>query len=149
MLVALLLVALGGCAATEHSVNDLMQTRKGAYLAYQEGNYSEAIKQFNQLVAAMPKDSDLWFRLGNAYARNLQPRQAVLAYENALLRDPHLKKAWYNMGLVQLKEALKTFDEMAQYVSPDDPIGQQGVMMRARLIQLLQQQENPQTSSKQ
>jgi tetratricopeptide (TPR) repeat protein len=119
---------------------DLVATRSGAYQAYQAGRYAEAAEQFETLVAEIPKDAELWFRLGNAYARAMEPRKAVEAYENALLRNPQMAKAWYNKGLIHMQTALKTFVEMDAYVAADDPVGRQGRHIRERLWDII---ENP------
>jgi len=139
LMIALAATGLTGCASGHpQTATDILAARKQAFVAYQEGDYPLAISRFEELTATIPKDADLWFRLGNAYARNKQPKKAVSAYENALLRDPELSKAWYNMGLVYLKEAMKTFDEMSRYVPAEDPAGQRGRFLRDALVRLLQ-----------
>lgn len=133
VIAALVALTMIGCAHP-----DLVATRSGAYEAYQDGRYAEAAEQFELLVAEVPKDAELWFRLGNAHARALQPHKAVAAYENALLRDPRMAKAWYNMGLIHMQAALKSFVEMDAHVAADDPVGRRGRHMRARLLEILE-----------
>lgn len=124
---------LGGCAAKAPVV-----THEAAFQAYQEGNYELAAERFAQLVVQIPKDAELWFRLGNAHAKAKQPKEAINAYENALLRDPQMSKAWYNMGLVHLQAALKTFTDMENHVPPDDPVGKRGRILREEVFSLLE-----------
>lgn len=128
-------MCLGGCAATGR---DLGQDRQAAYQAYQEGEYALAAERFERLVESVPKDAELWFRLGNAHARSKNPRGAVNAYENALLRDPEMSKAWYNMGLVYLQSALKSFTDMENHVPADDPVGQKARVLREEVFSLLE-----------
>lgn len=129
----LALLVMIGCAH-----QDLVATRSGAYQAYEDGRYAEAAEKFEALVAEIPKDAELWFRLGNAYARAMEPHNAVKAYENALLRDPQMAKAWYNKGLIHMQAALKTFVEMDAYIAADDPVGRRGRHLRARLWEILE-----------
>lgn len=121
-----------GCAGT-----DLTLKRQEAYQAYHAGDFGEATVKFEQLVQEMPKDAELWFRLGNSYARVQLPQKAIEAYQNALLRDPKMEKAWYNMGLIHLQAALKSYVDMQNYVRDDDPIGIKGKVMREGIFSLL------------
>ena len=128
----ILLLLTGGCAS-----HDLADERLKAYQAYRSGDYDKAIDRFELLVKEIPGDGELWFRLGNAYARSRLPKKAVTAYENALLRNPQMAKAWYNMGLIHMQAALKTFADMQEYVPADDPIGNRGMDMAEGLLSLL------------
>jgi len=122
-----------GCARPE-----LDTLKKEAYQAYLDGDYEQAATQFEILVESIPKDAELWFRLGNVYAKSMQPEKAVSAYENALLRDPTMAKAWYNKGFISLQEALKAFADMQNYVPPDDPVARQSRVMRDRLLEIME-----------
>lgn len=125
-----------GCAS-----KDLTRDRQEAYQAYQTGDYIAATEKFEELVQVIPKDAELWFRLGNSYAKVLLPKDAIEAYQNALLRDPGMAKAWYNMGLMHLQAALKSYVDMQQYVQEDDPVGRKGKVMREELFRLLEGSE--------
>jgi tetratricopeptide (TPR) repeat protein len=80
----------------------------------------------------------LWFKLGNSYAREKKPQQAIEAYQNALLREPDMTKAWYNMGIIQMQIALKTFIDMGKYSQSVDAVSSRGKNMREGLMLLLQ-----------
>jgi tetratricopeptide (TPR) repeat protein len=122
-----------GCAG-----KNLTRDREVAYQAYAAGDYARAAGEFEALVHEAPADADLWFRLGNSQARLQQPGKAVDAYRNALVRDPSLAKAWYNMGLIQLQEALKSFADMQEHVRADDPAALRGKRLRDAIISLLE-----------
>ena len=128
---------LPGCAR-----KDLTTVRNDAYQTYHSHDYKQAVQKFEILVQEVPRDAELWFRLGNAYARSNRQQQAVVAYQNALIRDPKLSKAWYNMGLIQIRTALKSFMEMRTYLEEDDPIRIQGEIMRKGLSSLLGQESD-------
>jgi len=133
-------VILAGCAVTgEKQLKDPIALRAKAVQAYQDGDYDTAVAGFEELVAAMPKDSELWFRLGNAYAKDQKPDQAVRAYREALVRNPEYGKAWYNLGMIHMQEALKAFIDMGKYVAPDDPASQAAATKRQALFLILQQ----------
>ena len=131
---------LAGCAAGgKKQLSDPITVRKDAVQAYQEGDYDAAVAGFKELVAAMPKDSELWFRLGNSYAKARKPDQAVTAYREALIRNPEFGKAWYNLGMIHMQEALKAFIDMGKYVSPTDPASRAAAAKRQALFLILQQ----------
>jgi tetratricopeptide (TPR) repeat protein len=127
-----------GCAASK----DLLNIREEASRAYFDKDYSTAVTKLELLTQKVPVDGDLWFRLGNAYAKSNKPQKAISAYQNALLRDPEMGKAWYNMGLIQTRMALKTFTEMKLYTKDDEPVGIRGEKMRLGLMDLLQQEDD-------
>jgi tetratricopeptide (TPR) repeat protein len=123
---------VSGCAT-----KSLPVVRQEAYQEYQAGNYSAAAEKFEKLVEQTPKDAELWFRLGNAYAKIQLPKKAVDAYENALSRDPKMGKARYNMGLIYLQASLKSFVDMDTYLAKDDPVAIKGKPMRDGILSLL------------
>lgn len=130
--VLLFLVLLSGCGG-----RDITGVHEEAYRAYQMQDYRAAAEKFEILVQEMPADGELWFRLGNSYARSKMPQQAIGAYQNALLRDPAIEKAWFNMGLIHLHAALKAFVDMQNYVDDETPVGKRGKMIREELFGLL------------
>lgn len=134
--VLLFFLVLTSCAS-----QDLALSREEAYRAYLDGDYSTSVERFEMLVQKMPGDAELWFRLGNAYAKSMMPEQAVAAYRNSLLRDPHQEKAWYNMAVIQMQIALKSLIDMQDYVSADDPVGVRGRTLRDGLFTLLGQDD--------
>ncbi len=123
---------LAGCVT-----QDLTQVRQEAYQAYHDGDYPSAVNKFEKLVQQVPRDAELWFRLGNAYAKAMLPQEAINAYQNALVRDPTLGKAWYNMGLIHMQSALKSYVDMQDHVREDAPAAEQGKAMRDGLLNLL------------
>jgi tetratricopeptide (TPR) repeat protein len=128
-----LVLMLGGCAA-----KNSISTQEMAFSAYERGDFTEASQIFGELTEEIPKDAELWFKLGNSYARDEKPHKAIDAYQNALLREPGLAKAWYNMGIVQMQIALKTFVDMNTYSKGEEPTSGRGEKMRQGLLSLLQ-----------
>ncbi len=119
--VLLLLSSLSGCMG-KLGKKDLFECEQVASRAYRQGDYELAIEQYKILVTEIPKDTNFWFKLANAYAKNGERQKAVTAYQNALLRDPTYAKAWYNMGMVQMQLALRTFIDFQEAVPSDNPM---------------------------
>jgi hypothetical protein len=49
-----------------------------------------------------------------------------------------MTKAWYNMGIIQMQIALKTFIDMGKYSQSVDAVSSRGKKMREGLMLLLQ-----------
>lgn len=131
-MLVLLCLTLAGCSrsptqqATPAVEIDASQIRNQAEAAYAAGEWREAGQRYEQLIKVIPQESRLWFRLGNIYARTERPDAAIRAYREALVRDAADGKAWFNMGIVQLRQAANSFLKMQSHVDGDDAIAVQG-----------------------
>ncbi len=67
---------------------------------YAEGNYVEAAEQYQQILAESPS-ADLYYNLGNAYFKQGELAQSILAYERALRLEPSHKDAAHNLLFAQ------------------------------------------------
>lgn len=101
---------------------DILETEKLAAQAYEREDLIESEKYYTVLVREVPQEILPWFRLGNIYARTKRPEVAITAYKEALIRDPKYANAWYNMAIVQLKQAASSFNEMQIYTDPSHPL---------------------------
>lgn len=129
--VLLLALLAAGCASTGRSEavpgpEQVATARAAGERAYAAGDWADAEPHYRTLVQAVPQDAALWFRLGNVYARLDRPDAAVAAYREALVRDGDLAKAWFNMGVVQLRQAANSFLKLGAHVHPSDPVARQG-----------------------
>ena len=70
--------------------------------AYNKANYAEAIRIYKQLIKQKPS-AILYYNLGNAYYRNNEVTQAIIAYERSLKLVPSDEDARYNLQLAQSK----------------------------------------------
>lgn len=73
---------------------------------YAEGNYAEAAAQYEQIIASTSDEmsSDyavVYYNLGNAYFKQGELAQSILAYERALRLQPSLKDAKHNLQFAQ------------------------------------------------
>ena len=117
------LMVLTSCAGmNSNSAKTVFDYEQAAAEAYAKGNYSLAAEQYELLVKEVPKDPNFWFRLANSYAKNKEPNKAVQAYQNTLLRDASYEKAWYNMGIIQMQQALRTFIDMQEAIPADSEV---------------------------
>jgi tetratricopeptide (TPR) repeat protein len=80
---------------------------------YAEGNYAEAAAQYEQILADHPS-ADVYYNLGNAYFKQNELAQSILAYERALQIDPSHKDAKYNLQFAQsyIKGQIKQNNEI-------------------------------------
>lgn len=67
---------------------------------YAEGNYSEAVAGYEQILTEQPS-AEVYYNLGNAYFKQGELAQAILAYERALRLEPSNKDAKYNLQFAQ------------------------------------------------
>ncbi len=123
----------------ESNLKDLIELRKEADVAYEKGNWGQAIEHYETLSQNITEDVDLWFRLGNAHARLNHPGIALQAYQKALSLDTNNGKIWHNMGIVQLKLATNTFIEMQKHTTADDPLNSRANQVVNAISKLLQQ----------
>lgn len=116
---------------------DLYQLRLEANKAYMSGDMKTSEKDYAELVKAVPGEADLWFRLGNVYARTQRPDAAIKAYREALIREPQMSKAWYNMGIMQLRQSVYSFSQLQVYTDPDNPLYNEGKHLLDGIIGLI------------
>ena len=135
----LLLVACGSTApkAGGRSADDLQAIAARAEQSYANAEWAAAADAYALLVKDMPQDTNLWFRYANALARSEQPDKAVSAYAEVLARDARFSKAWFNMGIVQLRQAANSFSRMNATIGADDPLRAQGEQVYGGIMNLL------------
>ena len=67
---------------------------------YADGNYAEAAQMYEQILQEQPA-ADVYYNLGNAYFKQGELAQSILAYERCLRLDPRNKDAQYNLAFAQ------------------------------------------------
>ena len=76
---------------------------KQANTLYSKGNYADAAKVYEKLLAGQGVAPELYFNLGNAYYKSSETGKAILNYERALRLSPTFEDARYNLEIAQLK----------------------------------------------
>ena len=69
---------------------------------YAEGNYAEAAEQYQEVLAEQPS-AEVYYNLGNAYFKQGELSQSILAYERALRLKPTMKDAKHNLQFAQTR----------------------------------------------
>jgi hypothetical protein len=54
--------------------------------------------------------------------RTQQPDQAVQAYQQAIVRNPNHTRAWHNLGIVRMRQAMAAFVSSASTAPAEDPM---------------------------
>lgn len=117
---------------------DAFETERLAVAAYEDNNWLEGEKHYSELVRRIPENPVHWFRLGNIYARTQRPDAAIVSYREALVRNPEMTKAWFNMGVLQLRQAANSFDQLRVYADRDNPLYPQGIQLLDGIVDLMQ-----------
>ncbi len=126
--VLLLLTNLSGCNLTglkdteDAPEIDLLALRDEADSAYLNDDLKTSEENYTILVKEMPEEALHWYRLANIYVRTNRPDAAINLYREAVIRDPEFSKAWYNLGIVQLKQTVFSLNEMLIYTDRNDPL---------------------------
>jgi tetratricopeptide (TPR) repeat protein len=121
---ALLSLGLVACVAqsapkVNYSLDDQLRQ---ADQAYREARLEDAEPIYRQISLDHPEMKDVWFRLGNIYTRQNQLDAAVRAYERTIQLDGNDGRAWYNLSLVHLKQAVGTLEAASQTLPADSSL---------------------------
>ena len=120
MIGAALLVALPGCASSLPQRSELFQLSNEAQLAYEKGEDVRAEQLYMALARQVPNDPETWLRLGNLYARSHKPDAAADAYQRALQVHGSDPRAWYNLGVVRLRQGWMALIQAYNYSESRD-----------------------------
>ena len=118
---------LTGCAAISGpSVlpqrSELFQLSNDAQLAYETGEDARAEQLYMALTRQTPNDPEIWFRLGNLYARAHRPDAAADAYQRVLSINGSEPRAWYNLGIIRLRQGWASLIQAHSYSTSSDLI---------------------------
>lgn len=102
--------------------SELFQLSNDAQLAYEAGEDAQAEKLYMALLRQTPNDPEVWFRLGNLYARAHRPDAAADAYQRVLSINGNEARAWYNLGIVRLRQGWAALIQSHNYLNPDSPL---------------------------
>ncbi len=140
------LLSLTACATnnqkkTEEQANlNLIEIREQADIAYRDDDLVTSEKNYEILIKELPEEAEHWFRLGNIYVRTNRPYAAISLYQEAVIRDPKFAKAWYNMGIVQLKQTAFSLNEMLIYTDKQDPLYSKAATMLEKIKAIVEEE---------
>lgn len=117
------LLLLTACAAQpdgKRQARDLLyKLEKQAALAYRNKNWKVAEEKYGLLISESPNTAEIWFRLGNIYARTSRPEKAIAAYKEAVVRQADYQPAWRNLGILSLRKTAHLYIEMLLHLEHD------------------------------
>lgn len=113
--------------------SDLFQLSNEAQLAYESGEDAQAEKLYMSLLRQTPNDPEIWFRLGNLYARSHRPDAAADAYQRVLSINGNEPRAWYNLGIVRLRQGWAALIQSNNYSASGDALHQESAKMIGHL----------------
>jgi hypothetical protein len=123
----LLSVILAGCGTLSpktgsERLSHVLTTQEQADAAYRANDMRHAAALYLELTKLVPQEADYWYMLGNAYVRTQQPDEAVQAYNQAISRNPNHTRAWHNLGIVRMRQAVAAFVSSASTAKTGDPL---------------------------
>ena len=68
---------------------------------YLQGDFNDAIDNYEKILSLNNEHQDLYFNLGNAYFRNKEVGNAIWSYEKAKLFSPRDKDINFNLNYLQ------------------------------------------------
>ncbi len=79
---------------------------------YQDGNFTEAVNAYKDILNTGVESAGLYYNLGNAYYKSGKLPEAILYYERALLLAPQDKDIQYNLEMAntQITDKLESVD---------------------------------------
>lgn len=69
---------------------------------YADGNYADAVAQYEAIVLEMPQP-EVYYNLGNAYFKQGEIARAILSYERALRLRPNYPECKHNLAFAEAK----------------------------------------------
>lgn len=117
-----LVLFLSGCNTQTVRESDPVAVRDHADAAYRNEDWQTAEQDYFFLTRNASAGAEDWFRLGNIYARTNRPDEAIAAYREALQQDQSNSDVWFNLGMVQLRQATQTFIDMVNHTDVQDPL---------------------------
>jgi len=125
--IAATLIVVAGCAQVPGMPqrSELFQLTNEAQLAYEKGEDARAEQLYMSLARQVPHDAEIWLRLGNLYARSHKPDAAADAYQRALAINGSDPRAWYNLGVIRLRQGWMSLIQAYNYSEDRDPVNAQ------------------------
>ena len=104
-------VFLTGCGSTATRSTISADLIERADQAYREGQLTVAEARYREITHQKPSMYEPWFRLGNIYVRTGQLEAAVKMYERCIELRSEDARAWNNLALTRIQQAIAVLDE--------------------------------------
>lgn len=120
LLISVACACLLGSCATQPENGEVMKYLEKAERAYESQDWRLAEEGYRELASRIPQDAYAYFRLGNTLAKQARFDEAAQAYQEALVRDAGMAKAYGNLGMVRLLQAEAALDASIAKASSND-----------------------------
>lgn len=77
---------------------------------YDQKKYTEALAEWNKILATGAKGEDLYYNIANTYYQQQQYAEAILFYSKALKWNPNCKDCKQNLKLAQKAAGVESFE---------------------------------------
>jgi|GEM_PF-6190511 len=146
LVVVVVLVLISACASSPKQMTDLgklttVEKMKLANIAYDEANLSKAETLFYQITEEHPSLIEAWLKLGNVYVRQGRYTAAVRCFNEVLKLDNEDGRAWYNLALTRVKQAIEVLETAERVVPIESEHQLYFLELHNRLEQKLSKQE--------
>ena len=71
---------------------------------YRDGNYEQALEEFQKALTIFPDDPDIPFYIGLTYLQLNQPEKAIEYFKKTLDKDPEYTDAHFQLGVVLIQQ---------------------------------------------
>lgn len=124
--------------------------RAKADAAYDANDYETALLGYEQWIKEHKDDQEVWFRLGNLYTQIFRPMDALVAFRKAQLLKPQDPRPWNNMGMLYLRLAIESYDNLRRNVPGEDPLVPYAERVMSSILDLvsIRMQDKPLTPLK-
>ena len=107
LLIVIVLLIAAGCATVQTELNDPAAYIKRGNAYWSEGQYDQAISDYNKALEINPRHAKAYYNRGNTYMSTGQYDQAISDFTKALEINPRYAKAYNNRA--------NTYKSIGQY----------------------------------
>jgi len=143
MFAFLTILLFSGCAPGTAVIRqtaeaDLVRTEMLASSAYANTDWLTSEKHYSDMIRSGSQQALHWYRLGNIYAYTSRPDAAIVAYREAIRLQPDMAEAWYNLGIIQLKQSAWSLGQLQLHAGEDQTTAGQGKLILQGILELIQ-----------
>ncbi|MEC4766142.1 tetratricopeptide repeat protein [Halomonas sp. CUBES01] len=118
---------LMGCASPQvqqsregEEDGQLREQLKKADEALKEARLMDAEILYREITSEHPDLPNVWLKLGNIYARQGRNEAAIRTYDEGLKYQRDDGRIWYNLAVIQMKEAIETLEDASRVLESDN-----------------------------
>lgn len=135
-IISVLTLASCSSAPEQREEQSFYQLVALATMAYNEARLDSAETLYLKALQRNPDYAEANFKLGNIYSRQGRLDAAVIKYQQALAVDSADGRAWHNLALVRVKQAIATLEMSEQYIGRESEYFQYLLQLQLQLNKL-------------